>query len=166
MENEQHESEFESPDISKITDYLYVSSWPREEYVEYVSSLGIRMIISMPFYPPPQEYRDPPFQFVHCKTLDAPSVAIPQFMLRRGVTAALPAIDQGDAVLVHCRQGKHRSVAMACCILVAKGYTSEDAMQLVKEKREVADPYAGYIRKRIEVFESDWLAKKWQDDQS
>lgn len=159
-------TEIETPDISKITDYLFVSSWPEEEYVAYILSLDICMIISMPVIQPPKVYREPPFQFIHCPSLDAPSLAITQKVLRKGVTAALPAINRGDKVLVHCNQGKHRSVAMACCILVAKGYTSEDAMQLVKAKRAVADPYAGYIRKRIEVFEADWLAGKFQDDQS
>ena len=159
-------SDSERPDLSQITDYLYVSAWPQEEWVEYVLSLGIRLIVSMPVYTPPQVYRDPPFQFVHCPSIDAPSVAISQVMLRKGVTAALPVIENGDAVLVHCRQGIHRSVAMACCILVARGYTAEDAMKLVDEKREKADPYAGYVRKRIEVFEADWLAQQGQDDPS
>jgi hypothetical protein len=45
---------------------------------------------------------------------------------------------------------------MACCILIAKGYSAEDAMHLIKEKRDKPDPYAGYIRKRIEKFESHW----------
>jgi hypothetical protein len=47
-------------------------------------------------------------------------------------------------------------VAMACCILIARGYTAEDAMRLVKEKRDKADPYISYIRRRIEKFESNW----------
>ena len=69
----------------------------------------------------------------------------------------MPVIDeQGHSVLVHCKEGIHRSVAMACCILVAKGYTAEEAIKLVKEKRDKADPDAGYIRKRIEIFESNW----------
>jgi hypothetical protein len=45
-------------------------------------------------------------------------------------------------------------MAMASCILIAKAYSAEEAMRLIKEKRDKADPYAGYIRKRIEKFES------------
>jgi len=78
------------------------------------------------------------------------------FILRRGVLAALPVIEAGNSVLVHCKAGVHRSVAMACCILIAMGYTAENAMQLVKEKRDKADPYIPYIRKRIEKFGEYW----------
>ena len=147
----------DQPDLSRITEYLFLSSIPKNEHVEHVLSLGIRLIISMPVYRPPRAYRRAPFQFVHCPSFDSPLTPIPQFILRRGVRRALPVIDeQGHSVLVHCKEGVHRSVAMACCILVAKGYTTADAMKLVKEKRAKADPYASYIRKRIEIFESNW----------
>ena len=145
------------PDISQITDFLFISSLPKDENAEHIFSLGIRLIISMPPYRPPTVYRKEPFLFLHCPTLDSPMAPIPQFMLRRGVKTALPVINEHNhAVLVHCRAGMHRSVAMACCILVAKGHTAESAMQLVKEKREIADPYTPHIRKRIEIFANDW----------
>lgn len=144
-------------DLSLITDYLYVSSLPKKEHVMHIVSLGVRMIISMPPYKPPSEYRQPPFKFVHCPSLDSRWTPIPMFILRRGVSAAGPVIKQGDAVLVHCKEGMHRSVAMACSILISQGYTAEAAMNLVKEKRDKADPYAPHIRKRIEKFESYWV---------
>lgn len=148
------------PDLSQITDYLYLSSLPKEEHAGHIYSLGIRLIISMPLYWPPSIYRQEPFQFIHCPSIDSPFTPIPQFILQRGVHRALPVIDEQDhSVLVHCKAGVHRSVAMACCILVAKGYSAEAAMKLVKEKRDKADPYAGYIRKRIEKFESHWNKK-------
>ena len=147
---------FAHPDLSQITDYLYVSSLPRSENVEHIMSLGIRLIISMPVYRPPRVYRRPPFQFVHCPSLDTRWTPIPMFILRRGVSAALPVIEKGESVLVHCKAGVHRSVAMTCCILIARGFTAEDAMRLVTEKRDVADPYVPYIRKRIDKFESNW----------
>jgi protein-tyrosine phosphatase len=84
---------------------------------------------------------------------------MPVSVLRRGVEAALPVIDDGYAVLVHCLAGVHRSVAMACCVLIGMGYSAEDAMQLVESKREVADPRVWYIRARIEKFERSWRAR-------
>ena len=147
----------EHPDLSQITEYLYVSGLPKDEEAEHIFSLGIRLIISMPPYRPPTVFRKDPFLFIHCPTLDSPLTPIPQFMLRRGVNGALPVINElNHAVLVHCRAGMHRSVAMACCILVAKGHTADSAMKLVKEKREIADPYTPHIRKRIEIFAKDW----------
>ena len=144
------------PNISQITDYLYISSLLKEEHVEHIFSLGIRLIISMPLYRPPNEYRHSPFQFVHCPCMDSRWTPIPMFILRRGVAAAVPFIEQNDSVLLHCKAGVHRSVAMACCILIARGYTADAAMHLVKEKRDKADPYVPYIRRRIEKFASYW----------
>jgi len=146
----------EHPDVSQITDYLFVSAWPREEHAPEIMALGVRQIISMPFIKPPQVYQEEPFLFVHCPTLDAPFTPIPQDLLRRGVLAALPVIERGESVLVHCNQGKHRSVAMACCILISKGYSAQGAMELVKRQREKADPFAKYIRKQVQKFEEDW----------
>ena len=72
---------------------------------------------------------------------------MPMEKLKKGVEAALPVIEEGHSVLVYCREGRHRSVAMACCILIAK---------LVKEKREKADPDAWHIQRRIRKFERQW----------
>jgi protein tyrosine phosphatase (PTP) superfamily phosphohydrolase (DUF442 family) len=146
----------EHPDLSQITDDLFLSSLPKNEHVEHILSLGIRLVISMTIFRAPSVYRRSPMQFTHCPSLDTPLTPIPIFILRRGVTAALSVIDGGGSVLVHCKSGVHRSVAMACCILIARGYTADDAMHLLKEKRSQADPYVPYIRKRIEKFESYW----------
>ena len=146
----------EHPDLSQITDDLYISSLPKKENVEHIQSLGIRMIISLTVPRAPSVYRRPPLQFVHCPSLDTPLTPIPIFILRRGVTAALPVIEGGNSILVHCKSGVHRSVAMASCILIARGHSADSAMRLIKEKREKADPYVPYIRKRIEKFESYW----------
>ena len=83
-------------------------------------------------------------------------VPIPIFILRRGVQAALPVIERGEGVLIHCKSGVHRSVAMVTCILIAHGYTADDAMKYIVERRPVADPYAPHILSRIRAFEHDW----------
>ena len=146
----------EHPDLSQITDDLYLSSLPKSEHVEHILSLGVRMVVSMTVYRAPSVYRRPPMQFVHCPSLDTPLTPIPIFILSRGVSAVLPVIEAGESILVHCKSGVHRSVAMASCILIARGYSADSAMSLIKEKRDKADPYVPYIRKRIEKFESYW----------
>jgi len=45
---------------------------------------------------------------------------------------------------------------MACCILIARGMSSDEAMDLVIRQRPVADPRAGHIAARIRLFERDW----------
>ncbi len=149
-------SHIEHPDLSQITDDLYLSSLPKDEHVEHILSLGICMVISMTIYRAPIVYRRPPMQFVHCPSLDTPLTPIPIFILRRGVTAAMPVLEGSKSVLVHCKSGVHRSVAMASSILIARGYSADNAMRLIKEKRDKADPYVPYIRRRIEKFEIYW----------
>jgi ribosomal protein L32E len=52
---------------------------------------------------------------------------------------------------------------MASCVLIGMGYAADDAMHLVNEQREVADPFAGYIQSRIRRFESDWRRRHGDD---
>jgi hypothetical protein len=144
------------PDVSRIADYLFLSSLPKREHSEHIWELGVRLVVTMPLYWPPLVYRRPPFRFVHCPSIDSPLTPIPLFILRRGVTAALPVIKQGDAVLIHCKAGVHRSVAMTACILIARGFEADEAMRFVVEQRPVADPYAPHIVSRIRAFEQYW----------
>jgi hypothetical protein len=144
------------PDISQITDYLYISAWPRGEHAAEIRALGVRLILSMHWRRPVKTVGHPPVRLLWLPTVDTPLTPMPMFLLRRGVEAALPVIRQGERVLVHCKAGVHRSVAMACCVLIGLGYTAEAAMRLVKDRRAVADPNVWYIRRRILKFEEEW----------
>jgi protein-tyrosine phosphatase len=97
-------------------------------------------------------------QLLWLPTFDNPLMPMPVSTLQRGVEAALPVIADGYRVLVHCRAGVHRSVAMACCVLIGMGQTADEAMELVKEQRSVADPDTWYIQRRIYKFEKVWSA--------
>ena len=145
-----------SPHISQITEYLYISAWPRGEHVEEIVALGIRLVLSMHWMRPTKTLGHPPVKLLWLPTIDNPLFLMPIRTLQKGVRASLPVIQNGGSVLVHCKAGVHRSVAQAACVLIGMGYTAEDAMQLIKAQRAVADPDAGYIRKRIYKFESQW----------
>lgn len=143
-------------DISPITDYLYISAWPRGRHALEIRGLGVRLILSMHWVHPSKTLGDPPVKLLWLPTFDQPMFPMPMSALKRGVQAALPVIDAGGKVMVHCLAGMHRSVAMACCILIAKGMSAEEAMRLCKLRRPVADPYAPHIQERIEKFERTW----------
>ena len=143
-------------DISRITEYLYISAWPESQHVDEILSLNIRLILSMHWQRPAKSLRQPPIQLLWLPTFDTPITPIPLSTLVRGVDAALPVIREGKAVLSHCRYGVHRSVAMACCVLIGNGLSADEAMRLISASRDVADPYAGYIQKRIIMFEQHW----------
>jgi hypothetical protein len=143
-------------DVSEITEYLYISAWPRGAHTDEIHTRGIRLVLSMHWVRPRMLPKDDPVRVLWLPTFDTPLTPIPMRILYTGVAAALPVIQGGDRVLVHCRAGRHRSVAMACAVLIGKGYSAVEAMKLVKEKRPIADPYAGYIQSRIVKFEKYW----------
>ena len=144
--------------ISRITDYLYISAWPESQHVDEILRLNIHLILSMHWQRPAASLRQPPLELLWLPSFDTPLTPIPLSKLRRGVEASLPVIQAGKAVLSHCRYGVHRSVAMASCVLIGTGYSADEAMHLVSDSREVADPYASYIQSRIRKFEHLWQA--------
>ncbi len=128
-----------------------------------VHELGVQMVISMIPILPTKAFFGHPFKLLILPVADDPRLPIPIFVLKHGVNRALPIIEKGDGVLVYCREGRHRSVAMAACILIGTGYTADEAMNLICEKREVADPHAPYIEKQIRKFERWWVKKQTQE---
>jgi protein tyrosine phosphatase (PTP) superfamily phosphohydrolase (DUF442 family) len=146
-------------DISQITDYLYIASLPRAEDAEAIRERNVSLIINMIFIRPPKVYTQPPFRMLTLRTFDFVLLPIPIDKLKEGVETALPVIENGESVLIYCRAGRHRSVAMGSCILIAMGHTADQAMQLVREGREVADPHARHIERQIRKFEEEWRAQ-------
>lgn len=142
--------------VTPITDYLSISAWPVPEDIDYMKALGVRLIISMTNRVPPPQLAEPPFRLLHLPTNDNPFRPIPIAKLCQGVAEALPVIGEGHSVTVHCSRGRHRSVAMACSILIGMGQSAEEAMRTVKDRRREADPYIWYIRRRIVRFGQEW----------
>ena len=148
------------PNISQITDYLYISAWPKGEHADDIRDLNVRLILSMHWRRPSKTLGSSPVRLLWLPTIDTPFTPMPISSLQRGVEAALPVIRDGWGVLVHCVAGVHRSVAMACCVLIGMDYSAEEAMRLVNERRAIADPYVWYIRRRIRKFEQVWSERQ------
>jgi protein tyrosine phosphatase (PTP) superfamily phosphohydrolase (DUF442 family) len=143
-------------DISQITDQLFIAAQPKAEDADALRNLNVRLILNMIFLPPADIYRTPPFQMLTLRTFDSIFLPIPIGKLVKGVNAALPVMESGESVLVYCRQGRHRSVAMAAAVLIGGGYSADEAMQRIQSKRSQADPYAWHIQRRIRKFEQVW----------
>jgi protein tyrosine phosphatase (PTP) superfamily phosphohydrolase (DUF442 family) len=144
-------------DISQITPRLFISSWPRRGESEDLAARGINLVISMTRREPYPEFCTQPLEWVHAPSIDSPLTPIPMARFRTGIEAAIPVLAAGGAVLCHCREGRHRAVAMACCILIAQGCSAESAMKLVEAGRSVARPRHFWIAARIRKFERLWL---------
>ena len=146
-------------DYSQITTDLFVGTTPFSENYDELRSQGITLVINMRWDQPP--YPDaytPAMHTLWLRTFDFPVFPIPIKALMKGVKAALDDIRKGGKVYAHCKAGSHRGVAMGAAVLIAQGYSAEEAMQLLKQQREVADPEIWYIRNRILKFEQVWQA--------
>lgn len=147
-------------DVSAITSQLFIASRPHARHVVEVRGLGVDLVLSMIWFAPPRALTKHPFRLIRLPTIDFPLLPIPLFMLRRGVTPAVEVMDAGGRVLIYCRAGRHRSVAMASCILIARGMTADEAMDTIVSRRPVADPHAPHIERRIRAFERDLLRRQ------
>lgn len=144
-------------DVSQITESVYIAARVQDKHLEAVRQLDPGLVISMILeLRPPLVLAEHGIRVLWLRTVDFPLIPIPIRTLRRGVDAALPVIRDGGRVLVFCRGGRHRSVAMACSILIGTGYTSGKAMELVSSKREAADPWAWHIQRQIRKFGATW----------
>lgn len=75
---------------------------------------------------------------LHLPTVD--SRAVSQEMLEDGVAWVNQQLADGGRVYIHCAHGIGRSVLLACCVLVTMGYSAQEALRLVKQKRPQAAP--------------------------
>jgi len=144
-------------DFSKITDHLYIGTTPHPEDYHTLREMGVGLVINMRFerrpYPDPHR---PPMPVLWLPSADSPFFPISIKKLHRGVTAALATIKKDQAVYAHCHYGVHRAVAIGVSILIGLGHSPEEAMRMVEQRRQIADPYTWYIRSRIERFAAFW----------
>lgn len=144
-------------DISKITDQLYVGSCMRAEHADELKVLKFDLIISMIAQVKIDDiYTQAPFNSLWIRTYDNFLLPIATEKLLKGVNAALPILQKGGKVLVFCMQGRRRSVIMASAILIALGFSSKHAAEILMKSREVADPLKWYVRWQIHGFEKYW----------
>jgi protein-tyrosine phosphatase len=144
-------------DYSQITDQLYIGTTPHSTDYHTLREMGVGLVINMRFERKPHpDFHHPPMPVLWLPSVDSPLFPISIKKLSRGVSAALQTIQKGQAVYVHCHHGLHRGVAIGAAILIGLGHSAEEAMHLVKQRRQVADPYTWYIRRRIERFAAYW----------
>jgi protein tyrosine phosphatase (PTP) superfamily phosphohydrolase (DUF442 family) len=143
--------------FSKITDHLYVGTTPGPDDYRLLRDLGVRLVINMRVERRPHpDPHHPPLQVLWLPTFDTPLLPIPIRTLHKGAIAALSILKEGGGVYTHCAVGMHRSVAMCASILIATGYSMDEAVRLIKQRRTIADPTTWYIRQRIERFAATW----------
>lgn len=143
-------------DISAITDYLFVGAEPRAEDVKEILGHKVELVISMLERRPAKALAEPPLTSLWVRCYDTFLTPIRTKDLEQGVQRAQQVIEGGGRVLVHCHGGRHRSIIMAAAILISQGYTADQAIALLQERRPIADPRMWYVRWQIHRFERRW----------
>ena len=147
--------------FSQITDDLFIGSMPDASGYETLHDLGVRLVLNMRFARRlPAGLPQPPIDVLWLRTFDSPFIPMPLDKIIQGVHAALETISKGGKIYSHCAVGRHRSVVMGAAILIAQGHSPKSAMDIIKEKRAVADPDVFYIKNRILAFSRRWHTLK------
>jgi hypothetical protein len=145
-------------DFSKITDDLFIGTMPSYLHYDELRLLGVKLIINMRFSRGPETDRadEGPIDLLWLRTIDSPFFPMPIDKLIQGARAGLDTIRRGGRIYVHCAYGRHRSVVMGACILIAQGMSVETAVETIKKGRPTADPDAFYMKSRILRFAQEW----------
>ncbi|HTS09497.1 MAG TPA: dual specificity protein phosphatase [Candidatus Eisenbacteria bacterium] len=134
-------------DITWLTDRIAVGGgiWNAEN-MEKVAAQGITHVIDMQI-----EFDDTPLGRplgveVLWNPTDDDFEPKPAELFRRGVEFARRALDGDDAKLfIHCAAGVHRAPMMSLAVLCSMGWNLEDAMELIQQRRAVADLADVYV---------------------
>ena len=144
-------------DFSKITDELFVGASPQQEDYQLLHDLGVRLVINMRWeHRLPSDTHEQPLSILWLPSFDNPILLIPIKKLVRGARTALETIQEGGKVYTHCAHGRHRGVAMGAAVLIAQGNSPQEAIEMIKANRPIADPDVFYIRDRIFRFARQW----------
>jgi protein-tyrosine phosphatase len=121
--------------------------------MEKVSQEGITHIINMQKECPDDTQLAKPHQIEVCWIpIDDDFEPKPPSVFAEGVEFALKALEDPKAKLfIHCAAGVHRAPMMTLALLGVMGWTVEDAMDLIQEKRPVAD-FADVYVQSVERF--------------
>lgn len=141
-------------DYSKITPNLYIGRLPKKSDFDLLRKLNVKLVINMRFERTLNTRKSQvSFRSLWLPSVDTRFTPISDKKLRRGVQAALETMQSGGSVYVNCRFGRHRSVIMAACILIAGGRDADSAIKLIQSMRPVADFEPNYVRRQILSYE-------------
>ena len=123
------------PDLSWITPSLSVSGTIKIAHYRSLANLGISAVVDLRY-----EGKDDQrllamagIDLLHLPTKDRCSPS--NLQLETGVIWISKHLEQGNKVLVHCKNGIGRSFIMAACALVCQGNELEASLRLIKNRR-------------------------------
>ena len=136
-------------DITWITDQIALGGgiW-NDEKMEKVAQSGVTHIIDMQIEFDDTPLAEPYGVAVLWNAVDDDFQPKPPEVFQRGVEFALEALhsDHNSKLFIHCAAGVHRAPMMTLAVLRVLGYSLDDAMMLIEERRPVVDFADVYVR--------------------
>ena len=136
-------------DLTWITDQIALGGgiWT-EEQMDKVARMGVTHIIDMQVEFDDTELAEPYGIAVLWNAVDDDFQPKPPEVFRRGVEFAQRALNSNgkSKLFIHCAAGVHRAPMMALALLRVLGYSLDDAMMLIEERRPVVDFADVYVR--------------------
>ncbi|HEU5054964.1 MAG TPA: dual specificity protein phosphatase [Kofleriaceae bacterium] len=93
-------------------------------------------------------------ELLHLPTADL--VPLDRSSLVRGVEWVCDGLERSDGVLIHCEHGIGRAASLACCVLMARGFSLTEAMELLVRARSRVSPSPAQIDALVE-----WAAERF-----
>jgi len=139
-----------------VTDRIAVGGgiWFEKHMIEVVAA-GITHIIDMQIEFDDTQLAEPYGVQVLWNPTDDDFQAKPAALLQRGVDFALAALEDPESkVYIHCAAGVHRAPMMTLAVLRALGWSLDDALGTIEERRDVVDFADVYVRSVEEFMKS------------
>ena len=139
-----------------VTDRIAVGGgiWFEKHMIEVVAA-GITHIVDMQIEFDDTQLAEPYGVQVLWNPTDDDFQAKPAALLQRGVDFALAALEDPESkVYIHCAAGVHRAPMMTLAVLRAMGWSLDDALGTIEERRDVVDFADVYVRSVEEFMKS------------
>jgi protein-tyrosine phosphatase len=143
-------------DLTWVTDQIAVGGgiWREQNMIEVVAH-GITHIIDMQIEFDDTKLAEPYGVKVLWNPTDDDFQPKPAELFQSGVDFAMRALEDPEAkVFIHCAAGVHRAPMMALAVLRAQGWSLDDAVQEIEEKRDVVDFADVYVSSVQEFMKS------------
>jgi protein-tyrosine phosphatase len=143
-------------DMTWVTDRIAVGGgiWFERNMIDVVAA-GVTHIIDMQIEFDDTRLAEPYGVKVLWNPTDDDFRTKPAALLQRGVDFAVEALQEPESkVFIHCAAGVHRAPMMALAVLRAMGWSLQDALKTIGEKREVVDFADVYVRSVEEFLKS------------
>ena len=141
---------------SRVTDSMYVGPQHRINGKHALEQAGITHIVNMR-----SEFDDKSYgltladgrsdNYCYLPTIDDDPISAEH--IERGIAFIGSAIQSSGKVYIHCSAGVGRAPSMAAAFLISKGYSTEEALGLIRQARPFIKPTAVQIS-ALKLFES------------